>query len=192
MSDSSEELTPEDVRDFLLKEYSFDVEAACKGLVYNPKFWAYLEHIFSLDHGGLFRDFLDALMLIAELSFGAENAVHLKVQVERNTQRRSDARDLLRQAADILGLPEGHYRLPDEPLGEKVSRSLLKSLPPVGKKGRATVLESANRGFAVRLVAQGIPESFPERYSLISDTLTGLGIQCSRQQARSIILKGRT
>lgn len=182
-----------EVREAFIELDGIDIEAVCPGITSDPGFAAYLAH---LEASGalevLLEPFVHALQIVANGLVDAQGIKTRSADLEAAANSRIRAADLLRQAALLQGLPADHYKPADLPSREKWAQVFCQAMPAVGSRGRATDQQGAQRAFVVRLIARGMPVSFAGRYALIASAASRLGIECTRQQARSILLKGRT
>ena len=66
------------------------------------------------------------------------------------------------------------------------------NLDNIGKRGGASDPDGALRAFMIREIAEYIPNSMTERYSVIHKLVSHVGIQTNRHYVRSLLMKGKT
>lgn len=76
------------------------------------------------------------------------------------------------------------------PLREKIPCPIPQS--SIGSRGRAAIPDKAIKGIAVNEVHRLLPASMKKEYALVASLVRLTGLEMSRQNARSIILKGKT
>lgn len=147
------------------------------------------------------------LVTVQELKTGGYDLNLVKAGSSRHEIELSkwrEARIYLKLAALTQGLEESHYYSlqPMEPgtgnafTGENKYTGFEKYYRADklrGKRGGASNKEGALRGMAIKLIAEQLPmDRLREPYAIVARLVRLAGIECSNQNCRGILLKGKT
>lgn len=183
MSVTASELVEAAVESYALDEPLRTKLIECKELEKVAQAWLSIDENFAIETA------VPAMVEVLQFLSAGPDVIHLCRAWESGHK---DLNDRIEQAKKIL--PEANL---DEHLatildGDFFTAACRPPLRVIGKRGRASDTQGAFNGAAVHQIAFLLPKSKKNDYALITALAKTVGINITRQNCRSILLRGHT